>query len=285
MPVYNAGDYLVDCVNSLLGQSYKYFELIIVDDNSKDDSFEILKSFEKRDRRIKLFRNSKNLGVSETVKKAISKSSGDYLARMDADDISLPDRIEKQIEYLEKHPKTVALGGQCLLIDSNNNVIGKKTFPTSFEQIYKYIFRFIPLQQPTLVIAKKRLPDNFVFYVDGMNTAEEVELIFKLFQYGKVENLKDAVLLYRIHPNNTSLKNVKKTFFLTLLARLDGILKYHYKPTLGGVLYTIAQTLIVLILPQKLIIGLYKFTRATSGNKSSMFKYQLLSFTPSILQK
>lgn len=263
LPVHNAGKYLIDCLNSLLTQTYKNFELIIVDDHSTDKSKKILREYDAKYKSIKLIRNKKQMGVSETVKIAISHTTGDYIARMDADDIALPTRLEKQVNYLEKHKKTVAIGGQCYTIDSNNKLIGRKTFPTEFKDIYKYIFRFIPVQQPTLMIAKKRLPENFVYYVDGMNTAEEVELFFKLFTYGKVENLDEPVLLYRIHDQNTSLKNVKETFLLTLVARIKAIFRYGYKPNTSGVMYTILQTIVVLLLPQKLILALYKFFRNT----------------------
>lgn len=263
LPVYNAVGFLKDCLESILNQTYQDFEFIIVDDHSTDGSYEILEQYAKRHKKIKLFRNKKNKGVSEAVKKAISLSRGEYIARMDADDISFPTRFEKQIDYLEKNKKTVALGGQCLTIDENNKITGTKTFPNSFEDIYKYIFHFIPVQQPTLMIARKRLPKNFTYYIDGMNTAEEVELIFKLFKYGKVENMDEILLLYRVHDKNTSMQNVKETFLLTLLARIKAIFKYQYKPTKTGILYTFIQTIIVLTLPQKFIVFLYKIIRNT----------------------
>lgn len=286
LPVYNAGGYLRNCLESLLNQTYQNFELIIVDDHSIDGSYEILKDYEKKYKSIKLFRNNTNKGVSETVKKAISVTEGEYIARMDADDIAFPNRIEKQVDYLQKHPKTVALGGQCLIIDSENKIIGKKVFPTSFEDIYKYIFRFIPVQQPTLMIAKKRLPKNFVYYIDGMNTAEEVELFFKLFAHGKVENLSDPILLYRIHDKNTSLLNVKETFLLTLLARIKAIFKYGYKPSTTGIVYTFLQAFIVLILPKKVILFLYNITRnASTASPASFLKYNPSAVSSLLLQK
>jgi glycosyltransferase involved in cell wall biosynthesis len=183
MPVYNAGEFLVDAIESILQQTYPNFEFVIVDDASTDDSYRILQSYAKRyPKIIRLYRSRTNDGVSIAVKKAINHAKGSFLARMDADDISTPDRLSKQVSYLLRHPKTVALGGQCLIIDKDGTFIGKKTFPRQFAQIKKYIFQFVPVQQPTMMIAKDRLPKTFEYYVDGMNTAEEVELFFKLFQ-------------------------------------------------------------------------------------------------------
>lgn len=261
MPVYNAGPFLSDAIKSILSQTCRNFEFIIVDDASEDSSWQITQDIARKHKQIKATRNPKNLGVSETVKKAISLAKGEFLARMDADDVALPVRLEKQVKYLLKHKETVAIGGQCLLIDKDGDIVGEKTFPTAFSDIYKYIFKFIPVQQPTLMIARRRLPREFKYYRDGMNTAEEVELLFKLFQYGKVENLPDTLLMYRLHDKNTSLLNIRKTFLLTLLARVKGVLLYGYKPTLSGVVVTLLQTGVALLLPRKLALFLYKKLR------------------------
>lgn len=275
MPVYNAGAYLVKSIQSILNQTYTNFEFIIVDDASIDNSRKILERFARKDKRITLMRNLKNMGVSITVKKAIAKAKGSYLARMDADDIARSDRLEKQVNYLMSHPRTVALGGQCDVIDAKGNNIGRKEFPTAFEDIYRYIFTLIPLQQPTLMISRKLLPKNFRYYVDGMNTAEEVELIFKLFQYGKVENLPDTLLKYRIHGANTSLVNLKQTFLLTLISRLQAVIKYGYVPTVGGVISTIAETIAVLILPQLVTLWLYTKIKKIASKAASIPSFRL----------
>ncbi len=267
MPVYNAEAYLSEAIESVLNQGYKKLELIIVDDGSTDNSLSIIKKYARKSRRIKFLENEKNLGISLTVKKAIDQAQGDFIARMDADDVSYAKRIEKQLKYLLAHKRTVAIGSQCQLIDKRGKNIGIKTFPLSHKEIYKYIFEFIPLQQPSLMIARKRLPADFEFYKDGMNTAEEVELIFKLFKYGKVENLSDTLLKYRIHDSNTSLSNIRKTFLLTLISRVKAVVVYGYKPTLKGVFMTFAQTVAVLILPQKYLFSLYSLVRDFSVNK------------------
>ncbi len=283
MPVYNAGDFLVDAIESILNQTYKNFEFVIVDDASTDNSLNILKKYARKTKKIRLFKNISNQGVSITVKRAIKEARGTFLARMDADDIALPQRLEKQIDYLLKHKKTVAIGGQCLVINKEGEIIGEKKFPESFTEIYRYIYRFIPLQQPTLMIARKRLPSDFVYYVDGMNTAEEIELFFKLFKYGKVENLPHYLLFYRIHEKNTSLIDVKQTFLLTLVARLKGVFIYGYKPGFLGVLITLFQTITVLLLSRKMIIIVYKMTKKLSTYKqSAIFSFNRASVEPTI---
>lgn len=273
MPVYNAGDFLVESIQSILNQTYTNFEFIIVDDASTDDSWEIMKKFKTQGIRVKIFHLKNNVGVSQTVKFAIEKAKGIFLARMDADDIAHPKRLEKQINYLLKNKETVAIGTQCKLINKKGVTIGEKVFPTKFEDIYKYIFTFIPVQQPTLMVNRKLLPKDFEFYYDRMDTAEEVELIFKLFKYGKVENLNQKLHRYRIHDQNTSLKNLKKTFLLTLMSRIKAVYKYNYKPTIFGFISTLFQALIVLVLPAKLILRVYWFLKELNYKKRVLQKF------------
>ncbi|MCL4354518.1 glycosyltransferase [Patescibacteria group bacterium] len=267
IPVYNEYHFLRCSLNSVVNQTYSNYEVVLVDDCSSDGSCDILKEYEQRYSNIRVYRNKSNKGVSETAKKAIMHSKGDFIARMDADDIMSPIRLEKQVEYLLQHKKTVALGGQVLMIDEENRVTGKKFFPLKHEDIYKFISRFIPIQQATLMIARNRLPEDFKYYVDGMNTAEEVELFFKLFQHGKVENLKDVLLFYRLHSNNTSLLDVKKTFLYTLLARIKAVLKYNYKPPFSGIIITFIQAIAIMLLPRKLTLTTYKALRRGSLKK------------------
>ncbi len=259
MPARNAGDFLLEAIESILNQTYKNLELIIVDDASTDDSYKIAKSF--LDSRVRVFRNNKNLGITKSANFAVGKARGEFIARMDADDISYSDRIEKQVEFLLENKDTVAVGGQCDLIDSNCIKIGEKRFPLEFEKIKRMIFQSVPVQQPSLMVAVARLPKEFVWYDETFKTAEELELLFKLFEYGKVRNLKSKVLKYRIHKGNTSLKNPKQTFNLTIKTRIKAIKKYGYKPTFFGVLVTLAEMVVVNILPEKWIYPVYSTLR------------------------
>lgn len=261
MPVYNAGKFLGEALESMLGQTYTNWELFCFDDLSTDNSWEILKKFAKKDKRIQVFHNGHHRGVAGAANEALKRARGIYIARMDADDVSLPDRLEIQLAFLESHRDVVAVGGQCEIINARGKQTGVKLFPTDPNQVYKMIFSSIPLQQPTLMVAKKRLPKDFVWYKEGMRTAEEVELLFKFLQVGKVVNVPETVLQYRIHGNNVSLIDPKKTFFYTIKARLAAVAKYGYKPTLSGWMITLMQSVAVFVLPSSLIYPLYFWLR------------------------
>jgi glycosyltransferase involved in cell wall biosynthesis len=261
MPAFNAGDFLRPAIESILNQTYKNFELIIVDDASTDETSNTLKDYAKIDNRIKVITNNCNLGISNSANKGIIRAKGEFIARMDADDIAIPTRIEKQVSFLIRNNNVVAVGGQCQLIDKKGFKIGKKMFPTDFKNIKKMIFANIPLQQPTLMVNKELLPKNFVWYNNDFSSAEEMELIFRLFRFGEVRNLKDIVLKYRLHDKNTSFINPKKTFYLTLKTRIKAVLKYGYIPTFNGLLTTFAQLIFISIVPNSWIYPTYMYVR------------------------
>lgn len=255
----------MEAIESILGQTYTNIELIIIDDASTDNSWHIIKAYQKNyPETIRIFRNKKNLKQAATVEHAMRLAKGDFIARMDADDVALPSRLEKQLNYLLEHEDTIALGGQCALIDSEGYIIGEKRFPTDFEAVYRYIFQFIPLQQPTLMIARNRIPSFVQFYNPLLSPVEDVEMLFRLFRFGKVENLPDTLLLYRIHDHNSSRMNLKKSFFLTFVSRVRGVLLYGYKPTLTGIVMTLCQAAVALLLPQKFALFLYAVARKTN---------------------
>lgn len=272
MPVYNAGHFLAEAIASLQNQTHQNWELIAVDDHSIDNSWKILKEFAQNDTRIKISRTRKNRGVAYTTNLALSKTKGEFIARMDADDISLPWRLQKQVDFLQKNPQVIAIGGQCELIDRNGTVIGGKRFPTDFKKIKEMIFVSIPLQQPTLMVNRQLLPKDFSWYEDSFDVAEEVELLFKLFQYGQVRNLPATILQYRLHNQNLSLQNPKRTFFLTFKTRIKAIFQYHYQPTIKGLIATLGQLMVVSLLPNQLIFPLYSFFRGLKRVGIKSFK-------------
>lgn len=258
MPVYNAEKYLSKTLESIKSQTYKNWELFAIDDWSTDKSYSILLDFAKKNKRVKVYRNGKHRGVAGAANLALSMIKSDYVARMDADDLMHPERIEKQLKFLKNNADVVVVGSQCILIDKNGQKIGEKKFPVQNADICKMIFRSIPIQQPSMMINRSLLPKDFVAYDKSKNTAEEVELLFKLFKYGKAANLSDFLHFYRLHDENTSLKDPKKTFYLTFLTRL----KYAYKASLLDLLLNFLQLLLIFVLPTKLIFPLYSLWRS-----------------------
>ncbi|MFA6007115.1 MAG: glycosyltransferase family 2 protein [Candidatus Shapirobacteria bacterium] len=267
MPVFNAAPYLAQSIESILNQSFKNFEFIIIDDASIDDSWKIIKSYARRDSRIRVYRNRLNLGVSTNSDIAISLARCKYLARMDADDISTSDRLEKQLNYLKSNPKTVIVGAQCTIINQNDQIIGFKNFPTVSQKINDMLFWAIPVQQGYMMINRSLLPKKFPWYSTNKTSAEEVDLYFRLSQYGLFANLKDNLYFYRQVNNSLSRINPKKTFYLTLQSRLIAV-KNGFRPSFKAIIINLAEIVVISLLPSSLIYGLWYFIRGINRNQS-----------------
>lgn len=267
MPVFNAAPYLTQSIESILNQSFKNFEFIIIDDASTDDSWKIIKSYARRDSRIRIYRNRLNLGVSTTSNIAISLARCKYLARMDADDISTSDRLEKQYKYLKSNPKTVIVGAQCTIINQNDQVIGFKNFPLSSASINDMLFWAVPIQQGYMMVNRSLLPKNFPWYSASKSSAEEVDLYFQMSQYGLLANLKDNLYFYRQVDNSLSRINPKKTFYLTLQSRLIAI-KNGFRPSIKAIIINLAEIVVISVLPSSLIYNLWYFIRGINRNQS-----------------
>jgi len=260
MPVFNSASFLASAIDSILFQTYTNFELIIVDDASTDKSRQIISQYANKDKRIKAIKNKINLGVSLSTNIGISQAKGQFIAKMDSDDISLPTRLEKQVKYLQKHTQTIAVGGQCIVISELNQIIGNKNFPLSSQLTKDMLFWAVPIQQPTIMINTYLLPKNFTWYSKSKSSAEDVDLMFRLLKFGKLENIKDYVLFYRHRPNSLSHINPKLTFKLTLQSRLNAI-KNGFTPNLKAIFLNIAQILIISILPNTSINQLWTLIR------------------------
>jgi len=266
MPVYNAEQFVAQAIESVLNQTHQNFELICVDDGSQDKSYSILESYAKKDTRIKVFQNEKNTGIGYTRRKLVGLSKGTYIAILDADDIMMPQRLEKQFTFLEKNPDVVVLGGQCVTIDAKGDVTGTKIFPESFNEIYKMMYKKMSIQQPTLMVNKSLVPEDFPWYDNSMSPVEDLDNLFRLFNYGKFANLPDFVLFYRVYSASSSLKNPKRTYRLTKIVRNRAVKLYGYKPTLGARVEVFLQDIVVAVLPAGLVFPLYSFLRGMKVN-------------------
>lgn len=265
MAVFNAAEFLKEAIESIRHQTYPHWELVCWDDVSADGSWEILQSFAKTDDRIRVFRDGMHRGVAGVANRALAQARGDMIARMDADDVACPDRLQRQVAYLLDHSDAMAVGGQCALIDRAGRVTGAKRFPTDPEQVRRMMFLTIPVQHPALMVSRRRLPDGFVWYQEGATVAIEVELLFRLFQCGQVANLGETVLQYRIHDRNISLRNPKRTFFVTLNGRMKAVSAYGYRPSVCGLFTTLAQTILVILLPARWIYPVYSWVQGIRG--------------------
>lgn len=269
MPVYNAGDYLVEAIESILNQTMSDFEFLIIDDHSTDNSLAIIKKYSIRDKRIKIFRNSERKGLVLSLNFLIPKTKGMYIARMDADDISFSRRFEKQIDYLENHKEIVACGGQELIIDQKGKVLAEKYFPTDPSVCYNSLMNFMVIQPPLLMargdIFRIFRYDNHVFKND------DITMHFKLLKMGSFGNVDQIIFKYRKHNDSLTHQNPKKVYFLALKARLNAILNENYRPGISNIILTLLETLVVILLPENWVLSLFEYLRFKKENPVPMF--------------
>jgi hypothetical protein len=192
---------------------------------------------------------------------------------MDADDVSVPARIAKQVKFLLNNPKVIAVGGQCELIDRRGNSIGVKNFPTTHTKIYDALYQYNPIQHPSLMINKKLLGRHKITYHTEVLLAHDLEILFKLSKYGSLANLSEVILLYRIHSDSLSLRNPKDTFRHTLIVRKLAREMYGYKPSIYGLFIHAVQKMVMTILPSGIVYPLFRVLRMSRIKESVQLKW------------
>lgn len=206
MPVYNAEVFVEDAIRSVLRQSYGNFELIIIDDRSTDRTYEILKGFQAVDPRIRLTRLPSNRGIISALNQGLKAAQGKYIARMDADDISLPQRFSKQVAYLEAHPEIGILGCGVQNIDHTGKLSFIPTLLSDPLQVRWYVFFGSPFYHPTVMIRKSLLDQFSLAYDPAHQHGEDYGLWARLLSHSQGDNLPEVLLYYRIHPESLTVK-------------------------------------------------------------------------------
>lgn len=197
--------YLRECVESILNQSYQDFEFLIIDDCPEDRECEkIIKSY--TDDRIKYWRNEQNLGISGSRNKLLAMASGEYIAVMDHDDISLPDRIKEEVAYMDSHPECGVVS--CWYERFPNIKIKKK--PQTSKQIEKALKNSCPMLHPAAMIRKSVLEENNLQYEAEYTPAEDYALWCRLKGKTSFHNIPKVLFRYRDHQNNESKANKEK---------------------------------------------------------------------------
>lgn len=202
MCAYNAEEWIERAVDSILNQSFDDFEFLIVDDGSTDGTSSILDEYERQDARVTVIRHE-NQGVPKSANKAIRRSSGEYIARMDADDESLPDRFEKQVKFLDAHPDYGMVGASRKIIEANG-IEREEYFPETDEEIKRYLPWGNPFNQISVMIRRDVL-DEVGLYDEYFTYSSDYELWSRIATQYKAYNLQDVLVIRYEH--DTSMTN------------------------------------------------------------------------------
>ncbi len=251
LPVYGFSRYLKEAIDSILNQTLKDLELIIIED-SKERKFENEKLISGyKDKRIKYIKNKTKQGLVKSLNIGISFSNSKYIARQDADDISLPDRLLKQYNFL-KEKKAAVVGGNMIIIGEKGEIRGYRKYPPEYLTIKKNILLRDLVAHPTAMFDKK-VVSIFGGYNPKMLHMEDYDLWLRILNKGyKIYNLQDYLIEYRHHKETIKYKKFKETLKNTIKLQLKALREYkNIKIPLIFPLYLLAE-IILLILPIKL---------------------------------
>lgn len=206
-------NYLKEAIDSVLNQTYSNFEFIIIDDGSTDDSLEFIKSYD--DPRIKLFINEENIGLTKTLNKGLQLAQGEFIARMDTDDVCYPERFEKQIAYMKNHPNTIVCGAWAMVIDENNNERTEEWAQgvINDNEVYRIHLLFCNypnVWHPSVLMRHQLLLDNHIEYNTEFKYAQDYELWTRCSKIANFHIVPKYLFKYRLHSASISRSHEKR---------------------------------------------------------------------------
>lgn len=273
MPVYNAGKFLTPAITSILTQTYQNIEFIIVDDGSTDGSRKIIQAYKKQHpKKIVVVKAEKktNAAGNGATNLGLQYAHGDYIARMDADDISLPTRIEKQVAYMESHMGIILVGSEAIIIDNRGKAVGYKHTPSDHDAIYQQYAIVHPVIHPSVMVKRSMLPDPARLYAMRFDINDDYYTFFRLFASGRFANIPEPLIKYRVHEHNLSLSDVKKTILNTVAIRLEAVKNLNYQMPAWAFGIMVGQWLMGILLPNAVLRHIYMSLRGMQSPNISV---------------
>jgi glycosyltransferase involved in cell wall biosynthesis len=207
MSVNNGEAYLAEAVDSILGQTFRNFEFVIIDDGSKDGTARILEGYAKHDARVRVITQD-NRGRVSSLNRGMEIAQAPLIARMDADDVALPERFERQVRFLEAHPEIGLLGTAVQLIGPKGQPMGLYKPDTEDQKLREVMMKGCPFRHPTILM-RKEIVIAVGGYRKALLDADDYDLWMRMAERTKIANLSDALLRYRTHPAQVSVTNMR----------------------------------------------------------------------------
>lgn len=216
-------------IDSILGQTVSDFEFIIINDNpARAENDLLLQEYQQKDPRIRVIRNTENLGLTKSLNLGLQAARGKYIARMDADDFAFPERFAVQLQYMQEHPDCIACSGLAYLWDGSN-IIGKMYRPVDYPEILYYSFSSSPFVHPLLMMRREFLANYGIRYNEDFRYAQDYKLAVDMLKVGKIGNIDRYLLKYRISTQQISSKFGHVQTDLTTRIRRELIDRYYAK--------------------------------------------------------
>ena len=251
IPTYDSVEFIEDTVRSIINQTYKNIEIVIVDDASTDGTVEILEKLEREDKRIKLSKNKKNLGITDNMNNGIRKCEGKYIAILDGDDWAYPYRIEEQVKVMEENPKVVLCSGYMDICDEDLNIRGTRTYPLRDNDIRKAMVRYDPISHPASMWRTSELKKT-TLYSSKFPICRDYDLIVRISEFGKYENIPKSLIKYRVRKNSETGKRIRQTQWYSFYIQMKAVFEYGFKFTFWDGIFTFCRLIATVVLPVSL---------------------------------
>ena len=203
MPVFNADEYVEEAISSVREQTLTDWELVAVDDGSDDKSRAILERLAGKDARIRVLTGEVNEGIAAALNKGWRAARSEYIARLDADDVALPERLSQQVAFLDANVSVVAVGGAAIRIDANGRELATVAYPTDSSTIRATLLRQNCLAHPSVTLRRSALEEVGGYRFDHI---EDYDLWLRLSERHDLANLPDPMILYRLHAKQVSVR-------------------------------------------------------------------------------
>lgn len=212
MGTYNCSEYLGEAIESILNQTIKDFEFIIIDDASSDSTYEIIQSYAQKDNRVIGLRNAVNSGLGYSLYTGVSKARGRFIARMDADDISLPQRFAVQVKFLESHPEVACVGTSAKVFGNVSFLAKLKGIhcPTQHEEIKAWLLLGTPMMHPSVMFNGELMRNLCLNYNPAYRKAQDFELWTRLVFQAPMANIDKVLHCYRYSSTMASVSGRKE---------------------------------------------------------------------------
>jgi len=257
---FNAGKYFEEAITSILNQTYKNYEYILIDNGSSDDSWKIIQKYAKKDKRIIPIQNKKTLTIAESFNVGFKRCTGKYIVRQDADDWAFPERIEKQIELMKKDPEIVLCGGAIIVCDENLSSTYTRRYPETDKEIREKLFFYNPFAA-SATIMKKDAFEKIGFYDEHVDAAEDYDSYFRLAKVGKIANVPEVIIKYRVANTGTSISKQNRQELQCILIRLRAITRYDFEINAAQKLTLVLHLFLSFFMPNKMKLWVFNTYR------------------------
>ena len=258
VPAYNAAAYIEEALMSVIKQTYANLEILVIDDCSTDGTLEIVRRIAKLDSRIKVLKNKHNLGIGANRDKGLKNTRGEFICWQDADDISLPNRVALQVDFLNKHPKVGVVGGFMTFFSDKGDLTTRR-YKQDDASLRRTIFKYNPVSQPACMMRRECFA-KVGGYDPAYRLSEDLEMQFRIGEHYEFGNVQQVVLKYRQTQSSLTASNLRAMELATLSIRKKYAKSSAYHYSLFDVIYNSAQR-VSMFMPTKLRMFLFKIIR------------------------